>query len=405
MSGIHILPQLICIKVKVGILEICEKGHYMLINALIKTYMSKSDVNIYVYTLNEARPLIEGQGNISARINYRILQDKNSVDLLFDQIYSDGLDRIHITTVTHFFKEFYSSKFKMQVYFHLHNIDVWFQPSWKIQLDRLIPVLKSNKTGHNLFTHLKYSLKEIFRDYYRKKYIRKVVDSDARLCILSEAQRFHLNKYTKSKNVLIFPTLIFESATWKDLSGAGQKLRICIPGSVSQGRRDYNGFFDSVESNFEFYKENITIDLLGFIPANEVLLLNRIKEMKSRGMNILYYTKFLDVNEFDLEIYKSDLILSNIKIDENEPLQGKETAAVFHMIRAAKPGLFPQRFTLDDEYSDSVLKFNDYSHLITILEDCMQSSGNLIDLKNKAFKLSEQFGPEHLIKRLEVDID
>jgi hypothetical protein len=158
--------------------------------------------------------------------------------------------------------------------------------------------------------------------------------------------------------------------------------------------------FDVLEANIEFYKSNFIFDLLGFIPPSETALIDRIKVMQERGLNVLSYNYFIDVKQFDLELYKSDLILSNILLDDALSLQNKETAAVFHMIRGAKPGIFPESFTLDADFKDSVVKFNAYSDLHALFVDLFNNPEMIKELKANAMKISLQYSPAELIKRL-----
>ena len=198
----------------------------------------------------------------------------------------------------------------------------------------------------------------------------------------------------------MFPTLIFEPDFYKDLSTDNTKIRVCIPGSVTQIRREYNKLFDVLESNLDFYKSNFILDLLGFIPPSETAIIERISVMQEKGLNILSYNYFIDVKQFDLELYKSDIILSNILLDDSLGLQNKETAAVFHMIRGAKPGVFPESFVLDKDFKDSVVKFKAYSDLHDLFVELFNKPQIIKELKANAMKISLQYSPAELIKRL-----
>ena len=247
---------------------------------------------------------------------------------------------------------------------------------------------------------IKYSVKDVLWDFFRKKFIKKIANDGTNLVILSEAQRFHLQKYLNAKQAIVFPTLIFEPDFHQDLSVTNTKLRVCIPGSVTQIRREYIQLFDLLEANLDFYKENFVFDLLGFIPPSETVLIQRIQKLHQMGLNILSYNYFIDVKQFDLDLYRSDVILSNILLDDHLSLQNKETAAVFHMIRGAKPGIFPESFVLDDDFDHSVIKFKAYENLHQLFVQLFENPEILRNLKANAEKISMQYSPAELIKRL-----
>jgi hypothetical protein len=312
------------------------------------------------------------------------------------------LDRIHLTTVTKFFKSFYffNPGNTCQLFFHFHNIELWFESSVSIQAKRLWKVFSHFNKEVKIIRQLKYSLKDIWWDYYRKKFIKKIGRNGTGLIILSEAQRFHLNKYLDASKAIIFPTLIFEPDQHQDLSVTNTKIRVCIPGSVSQGRREYMKLLDILEAHTEYYSQNFTIDLLGFIPQGEQALFSRIKALKAAGLDILFYDYFIDVKQFDIELYKSDIILSNILIDDGKGMQTKETAAVYHMIRGAKPGIFPAGFTLDADFTETVVFFDTYPLLHNVFKALADDKIRIQSLKAEAMKVSLRYAPDSLLKRL-----
>jgi hypothetical protein len=389
-------------KLNIGILEICVKEHYMVVNAVVKTYASDPANKIFIFTTEGARALISAQDNDGPQIEYVIFDPSKSVEDFFKLIKQYPLDRIHYTTVTKYFKAFYFFKpnANCKVFFHFHNIDLWYNSALIIQVKRLYKVFFKDKNKIDFMRQIKYSVKDVLWDFYRKKFIKKIANDGTNIIILSEAQRFHLQKYLNAKNATVFPTLIFEPDFYQDLAGSDNKIRVCIPGSVTQIRREYHKLFDVLEANIEFYKSNFIFDLLGFIPPSETALIDRIKVMQERGLNVLSYNYFIDVKQFDLELYKSDLILSNILLDDALSLQNKETAAVFHMIRGAKPGIFPESFTLDADFKDSVVKFNAYSDLHALFVDLLNNPEMIKELKANAMKISLQYSPAELIKRL-----
>lgn len=374
----------------------------MVVNAVVKTYASDPANKIFIFTTQGAKDLIMAQDNDGAQIEYVLFDQESNVNGFFEKIKEYPLDRIHYTTVSKHFKAFYFFKpnLNCKVFFHFHNIDLWYDSALIIQIKRLYKVFFKDRNKIDFMRQIKYSVKDVLWDFYRKKFIKKIAKDGTNMVILSEAQRFHLQKYLNAKNATVFPTLIFEPDFYKDLSTDNTKIRVCIPGSVTQIRREYNKLFDVLESNLDFYKSNFILDLLGFIPPSETAIIERISVMQEKGLNILSYNYFIDVKQFDLELYKSDIILSNILLDDSLGLQNKETAAVFHMIRGAKPGVFPESFVLDKDFKDSVVKFKAYSDLHDLFVELFNKPQIIKELKANAMKISLQYSPAELIKRL-----
>lgn len=374
----------------------------MVVNAVVKTYASDPANKIFIFTTQGAKDLIMAQDNDGAQIEYILFDQESNVNGFFEKIKEYPLDRIHYTTVSKHFKAFYFFKpnLNCKVFFHFHNIDLWYDSALIIQIKRLYKVFFKDRNKIDFMRQIKYSVKDVLWDFYRKKFIKKIAKDGTNIVILSEAQRFHLQKYLNAKNATVFPTLIFEPDFYKDLSTDNTKIRVCIPGSVTQIRREYNKLFDVLESNLDFYKSNFILDLLGFIPPSETAIIERISVMQEKGLNILSYNYFIDVKQFDLELYKSDIILSNILLDDSLGLQNKETAAVFHMIRGAKPGVFPESFVLDKDFKDSVVKFKAYSDLHDLFVELFNKPQIIKELKANAMKISLQYSPAELIKRL-----
>ena len=126
----------------IGILEICVKEHYMVVNAVVKTYASDSSNKIFVFTTADAMALIKAQDNDGPQIQYVLFDPQTKVDDFFQTIKQYPLDRIHYTTVTKYFKAFYQFKpiANCKIYFHFHNIELWYTSALSIQAKRLFKV-------------------------------------------------------------------------------------------------------------------------------------------------------------------------------------------------------------------------------------------------------------------------
>ncbi len=388
--------------INVGVVEICIKEHYMVVNAIVKTYASNRANNVFIFTTPETMELLIGQGNNQENIQYVILREGEKLNRYFEKINSYPLNRLHYTTVYKYYRHFhqFQPNKDCEIFFHFHNVDKWFKSAWCIQIKRLWKVLFVDSGKVNILYQLKFSLRDLYWDYFRKQLIRKMSKDGTMFIVLSDAQRFHISKYLDVKRTIVFPSLIYEPKYHKDLSGDNKKIRVCIPGLVDQNKKEYSILLDLLERDIDFYSKYYVFDLLGFLPPREKELSNRIKKLIKIGLDILYYEYFIDVEIFDLELYKCDIILSNILMEEKGSIQRKETAAVFHMIRGAKPGIFPTRFLLDDVFKDSVVKFNDYRELHDFFIGLTKNPEELNRLKSLALKASLQNSPSMLIDRI-----
>ena len=81
-------------------------------------------------------------------------------------------------------------------------------------------------------------------------------------------------------------------------------------------------------------------------------------------------------------------------------MQTKETAAVYHMIRGAKPGIFPAGFTLDEDFKDTVVYFETYPLLHNVFVELQENRSRVQTLKAAAMQVSLRYAPESLLKRL-----
>jgi hypothetical protein len=177
----------------------------MVVNAIVKTYASDPGNTVYIFTTSEAAELIKAQDAIAENIQYVLMGANESATDFLNRAKTFQLDRIHLTTVTKFFKSFYffNPGNTCQLFFHFHNIELWFESSVSIQAKRLWKVFSHFNKEVKIIRQLKYSLKDIWWDYYRKKFIKKIGRNGTGLIILSEAQRFHLNKYLDASPIVI----------------------------------------------------------------------------------------------------------------------------------------------------------------------------------------------------------
>ena len=387
---------------RIGIIEICVEGHYVVVSALIKTYLSSAENEVYMFTTPTIKTLLEVQ-NHEPGLHFVILENTGDVKGFIESMNNYGLDRIHYTTIARYYREFYefNPENGIKEFFHFHNIDQWFMNAVRLQAVRILNVVRAGNSFKSTYNHIKYGIKDILWDFYRKKLIKKLLAKQITFILLSDAQQRYLESFTGKVDSIIFPSLVFENESLlnKPLKKR-DKIRVCVPGAVIQSKKEYDKFLLQIEKDIDFYKKHYVFDLLGRLTDAEPKLLSRIMQIKERGVEIYYYREFIDVVEFDEKLYASDIILSNLHLSDGKEGQNKETAAVYQMIRGAKPGLFPEFFVLDSYFSDSVLKFSDYEALDQVFRRLANDPALLETIQEKARKISENFTPRNLLNRL-----
>ena len=134
---------------KIAILEICATTHYTLINALIKTYSTDPNNSIEVYTIKAIAKSIRA-GGVPERTSLIVFDETKGVAQFLKNIENTAFDRLHICTIENHYAEF--AKFKPHVkdiFFHMHDIDIWFEAGFKNKFKNL--VFATSSLHHSIF--------------------------------------------------------------------------------------------------------------------------------------------------------------------------------------------------------------------------------------------------------------
>ena len=389
---------------KVGIIEICEPNHYSAVNGLMKSYASDPSNEVYVFTLPKIGKALEENGLLP---NIKLIvwnQEGTMVDFLQKEVAQVELDRVHYCTIRDNVNEFYAFDPKAdEIYFHVHNIDLWFNDTigrlWSIMTFDL-----KNKTANRKYYNIvgRFFLEALKNRPLRKKFLKKLWSRNYHYIVHSAGQRDFIAKFTPSEKITVFPFAIYEGM--EDRSGENTSLRVCIPGVISSERRDYAPLFDTLIKNAAQLKGKILIDLLGSIAKFEKAVMEKhIQQVKDAGVDIQYATSFIPGEEYDIMLSKSDIILGNLIVQKG-PTQKygvtKETGVVFNMLRGSKPGILPIEYQTSEDFKPSSIFFNDYTHLGEILLALVNDPEKIKDLRQKAVELSHKYSAPVLYQRL-----
>jgi hypothetical protein len=239
----------------------------------------------------------------------------------------------------------------------------------------------------------------------RKKIINKIKRNGGKFVVLSSILKKELSIYINKDLIDVVPFSFYDK-NLTDKSLLNTRLRICIPGTLSNTRRDYLGILDLFDDNSELFKTKIELDLLGCpIQKEDDKIIQRARLLIFKGLKIhLYEHSFIPNEIFNENLSKADIILGNLKIQQGKfSFYGKtkETGVTFALIRAAKPGVIAEGYDIMDELKSSVLYYKDRDQLKTILLRLANDKDYLEILKKEAQKNSQSFEPSLIYKNLQ----
>lgn len=383
----------------IGILEIMPFGHFTLVESISEIFASDENNHVFVF-INAAgekvlSPIFKDRKNVSLITR----KEDESLDSFFRRVNSFNTDRLYITTLEKWFKDFYLFKFHGQINLIIHNVDVWSRFDLIYNLSNF---LFSGFKANVIYNFKKY----VVYPYWRKRLLRKVLSSGGKLVVLSGVIKEELSRYVPAGNLEVIPFSVFNEKT-VDNSGNNRLLRICIPGMVSAVRRDYYSVFDVLESESDFFRDRVELVLLGKILNNEQgeSVVKRADELISQGLKIKYFgQEFIPFHVFEDEFSRSDIVLGNMNVflENVKSVYGKtkETGFTFTLIRFAKPGICISGYNLMEELKSSVLFYNGPEELKGILKDLLLKEGMLRELKDRARKNSLLFSPKAVYRQL-----
>jgi hypothetical protein len=383
---------------RIGIVEICEANHYTAVEALALTYAINKENNITIFTLDQFKASYKFENK---QIEL-ICNKSDDISLFLNQINNQGFDKIHINTISKDFEKFAATDWKPEIILTIHNTNIWFDNALEKRRSLLIEKLKNInilKLKNTLYLPIKYFI----RDFNKQKNIDNLVNQinlkDGQYLVYALAQKkYILNKLPQAK-VIVFPFCIHQNL--EDLSTTNQLLRVCIPGSVDQSRRDYQNLLLTLKMYQPFFNKHVSIDFLGYLSKDNQDILAQILDLKETGLSVFFNQNFIDDSEFNTRLQSCDIILGNLKVKINSQSkygETKETGVIFNMIKAAKPGIFPKVYKPIKELEHSCIFYDD--DLFEVLQNLVLNRDDLINLKKNISQAVKAFEPENLYKQL-----
>ncbi len=143
-----------------------------------------------------------------------------------------------------------------------------------------------------------------------------------------------------------------------------KKTVITIIGTVDRRRRNYQQVINAIEIIKSKEHAPLEFHFLGSpISKNGHLIIKKLKSLKSEGINIVTYNKFIENSTFEDVIQMSDFILIPLKKDVKFTLfketysKTKISGNVNDAIRFGKPAIINSDYDLDKQIFSSFIRF------------------------------------------------
>ena len=383
---------------KIGIVEICEANHYTAVEALAYTYAVAKENKITVFILDKFKANYQFKHEQIEVISYA----QADLSAFLNQINNCGLDKIHINTIDNHFQIFAEVNWKAEVILTIHNTNIWFDNSLNKRWNLLIEKLKNSqlsKLKNTCYLPIKYFIKDFKKQQNIDQIVAQINLKGGNFLVYSDAQKNYILNINSSAKVKVFPFCIHQSID--DLSSNNKKLRVCVPGSVDESRRDYRQLLKLIKEHQAFFNEYICIDFLGYISEDNQEILKEILTLEANGLMVFYNQNFIKDTEFNTRLQTCDVILGNLKVNMNSQSkygETKETGVIFNMIKAGKPGIFPSNYQPLKELKSSCLLYDD--NLFQVLESLVLKPLILNNLKKNIEEAVKAFEPVNLYQKL-----
>jgi hypothetical protein len=383
---------------KIGIIEIMPRGHNTLIESLIKIYSADSQSEIKIFTdiqrFEILKPFIQ-ESDITIDV---VFKDENEkIKAYLNRISGFKFDKLYIVTLDKYFRDFQSLSTNNPIYLFVHNIEDWFQISFKVLSYKFFFNLSKPK-------YFIFSIKTcLIYPLYKKRIKNNVIQSGGKFVVLNKILKAELSLFVNPNQIEVIPFSVYipELNTLKDEK---RILRVCIPGVLDNFRRDYFSVFKCLEDNLDFYKDKIELNLLGSTNSKSEKIIFEAEKLIKKGLNIIYHqTPYIPFDEYNNFLNHTDIILGNINTNLSKfSVYGKtkDTGTIFVMIKKAKPGILPENYALIDELQSSTLTYRTYSDLENVLKKLVSEPEIIQSLTKEALKNSKHFDPLEILNSL-----
>jgi len=391
---------------RAGVTEIMETGHITLAESLCRIWCSDPGNKVYLFTIETHSSELSFLCSTFQNLILVVKPKEQKVEDFLNDIGNYSLDRLYLVTLTKHFRIISEWQLKTRLFLVIHNTDEWFGNSFFKSIKKFSYSISKN-LHFNLWIYF-FKVNFIFPGY-KKKILEKVQKSNGRLVVLSRSVQQAMNMLKIQIPSEVVPFSVFDSSLVTSHPSQTSRLRICVPGILSQYRRNYLAFLETVEVQLPELKDQFIIDFLGGVRHenpldNHTLIFDKIDALKSKGFSIIVHlVQYIPPGEYNLELSKADIIAGNMNVILNKySIYGKtkETGIPFAMIKAAKPGILPDTYPVPEELLTSTLVYHNFHDLGKILASLISDHRIIEDLKIKALENSGKFSPELVYNQL-----
>jgi hypothetical protein len=390
----------------VGVVELMETGHIALVETVSRVFCSEPGNKVTVYTTAKHARNLDFLLKLLPNLEITVKPGEVDEKGFLQRIAVTPHDRIYVITMTRLFPEFARWPVTMPLFLVIHNLDEWYGLSFSGRIIKFINAGMQSCDLNSVVYHFKMYLL-----YYsfKKRILKKVNQTHGKVVVLSEAVRSQFEKFRIREPAEVIPFSVFDPSLIRPATEPTSPLRICVPGILSQYRRNYIGLLELMEKSLTSLKGKFIIDLLGGVQPDNPLnqcetILEKIEILKNKGFSVIVHNvRFIPPEEYDRNLSSCDIILGNMNVVLNNFSQygkTKETGLPFAMIKAGKPGILPKNYPAPEEIGSGILTYNSYEDLGRLLQDLINDRSYLVKLQEKALENSSRFSPDVIYKKL-----
>jgi hypothetical protein len=212
------------------------------------------------------------------------------------------------------------------------------------------------------------------------------------------------NKLPTTKKVHCIPGRVFDETRSETLpDDLINSIRIVIPGSIDQRRRNYEIVFDLLHQ-IDQKNLQISLVLLGGISEHGKEILDKCKLYVSRLANLKFFqTDVVDQPVFDREMELAHFVLipsviHTVIFDGISETYGlsMSSGTIFDAIKHAKPVIIPEQLAVPDNVESSCFKYATGADIIHFLESFFIRPEKYQEWSEKAVNNSKAYTIENL---------
>lgn len=389
-------------EMKIGLFEVGSYGHPTLTECLVRTLETDPSNQITLITKKE---LYDSSQLYLKNIEVKYVNDSDFSNDLMPFISDKNFDLgLYVTFEDPAFFDFIlNPQFKFKKLLFVHNIGFWKDSIVKKAFDKLKFLVKKPSSFFETFIQL---IEIPSTSIKIKKVLNSISDSKGKLLTISDELKVELESQMPSVPCFSFPFSYFAIDNYAPK--IKNKIRVVIPGYITQLRRDYIGLLDFLLSKDPQVLENIIFDFLGGVGASPDKsaheIVEKIEKCRSKGLNIVFSQKpTVDITEFDSRLGQADFVLSNLNMKLKYG-KNKESGIPFTMIKFAIPGLVLFNNPTLRSVSSSTIIIHDYQELVEKALYFLSKPDKLNAIKTQALSNSNAYLPANIYTKFRKDI-